>query len=285
MPFFTRREAEEELPPQEPYHEEEPRKRGGLLSSLRRDPSPTPTTSTQATDSTRRTSSTYRTSPTHNDGSSSIFSRSTSTRGGGGLLHKFKANEELDPSIIQARERMMSAETAEKEADRALELARREVKDAREEVKRLEFEAKEEARRAKIKAYHAKEVSKRGKALGRKFDIVDDTTDGIILITVPQVTIFDNWQHHDVYNHVPAGRCRDLLRLCDLFFHCTMFAALQRERELGDGFNSIFYCTTLMIPVTETCYRRILSTLCLAYISVSPTNAIACFSTHEPDLG
>lgn len=171
MPFFSRREPEEELPPQEPYHEEEPRKRG-LLGSLRRDPSPTPTTSTQATDSTRRTSSTYRTSPTHNDGASSIFSRSTSTRGGGGLLRKFGANEELDPSIIQARERMMSAETAEREADRALELARREVKDAREEVKRLELEAKEEARRAKIKAYHAKEVSKRGKALGRKFDIV-----------------------------------------------------------------------------------------------------------------
>lgn len=174
MPFFSRREPEEEVPPPEPYHEEEPRKRG-LLGSLRRDHSPTPTTSTQATDSTRRTSSTYRTSATHNDGGSSIFSRSTdrgSTRGGG-LLRKFGGgDEELDPSIIQARERVMSAETAEKEADRALELARREVKDAREEVKRLEYEAKEEARRAKIKAYHAREVSKRGKALGRKLIIV-----------------------------------------------------------------------------------------------------------------
>jgi len=87
---------------------------------------------------------------------------------GGGILRKFgSGSEELDPSILQARERMMSAETAEREADRALELARREVKEAREEVKRLEIEAKEEARRAKIKAYHAKEVSKRGKALGR----------------------------------------------------------------------------------------------------------------------
>lgn len=62
----------------------------------------------------------------------------------------------------------MGAEAAERDADRALELARREVREAREEVKRLEIEAKEEARRAKIKAYHAKEVSKRGKALGRK---------------------------------------------------------------------------------------------------------------------
>jgi hypothetical protein len=106
MPFFTRREPEEQqLPPPEPHYEEEPRRApGGFLASLRRDPSPTPTTSTQATDSTRRTSSTYRTSPTHssNDGSSSIFSRSTSTRGGrGGLLRKFGADEELDPSIVQ----------------------------------------------------------------------------------------------------------------------------------------------------------------------------------------
>lgn len=193
MPFFTRREPEEEVPPPEPHYEEEPRKRGGLLGSLRRDPSPTPTTSTQATDSTRRTSSTYRTSPTHNDGSSSIFSRSTSTRTGhGGLLRKFGANDELDPSIVQARERMMSAELAEKEADRALELARREVKDAREEMKRLEFEAKEEARRAKIKAYHAKEVSKRGKALGRKLNSSVSLLVWIIL-TTPQAMICDNF--------------------------------------------------------------------------------------------
>lgn len=63
----------------------------------------------------------------------------------------------------------MSAEAAEREADRVLELARREVREARDEVKRLELEAKEEARLAKIKQYHAREVSKRGKALGRKF--------------------------------------------------------------------------------------------------------------------
>ncbi|PSR87238.1 hypothetical protein BD289DRAFT_351219, partial [Coniella lustricola] len=89
---------------------------------------------------------------------------------GGSLLHKFgrgHAGEELDPSIVQARERVMGAEAAEKEADRVLEMARREVREAREEVKRLELEAKEEARLAKIKQYHAREVSKRGKALGR----------------------------------------------------------------------------------------------------------------------
>lgn len=63
----------------------------------------------------------------------------------------------------------MSAEAAERDADRALDLARREVREAREEVKRIEIEAKEEARRAKIKAFHAKDIGKRGKALGRKF--------------------------------------------------------------------------------------------------------------------
>lgn len=156
MPFFSRREPEEEIPPEPQY--EEPRKRG-LLGSLRRDPSPTPTSSTHATNSSRQTTSTYHSA------SPNRTSRS------GSLLHRFggHANEELDPSIVQARERVMGAESAERDADRALELARREVRDAREEVRRLELEAKEEARRAKIKQYHAKEVSKRGKALGRKY--------------------------------------------------------------------------------------------------------------------
>lgn len=164
MPFFSRREPEEEIPPEPQY--EEPRKRG-LLGSLRRDPSPTPTSTTQGTNSTRYSTSTFH--------SASPNRRSTerSSRSGGGLLHKFggsSSGEQLDPSIVQARERVMGAETAEREADRALDLARREVRDAREEVRRLELEAKEEARRAKIKQYHAKEVSKRGKALGRKFN-------------------------------------------------------------------------------------------------------------------
>lgn len=148
MPFFSRREPEEEIAPEPQY--EEPRKRG-LLGSLRGDPSPPPSSSTYSSGSPNRTST------------------ERSSRGGG-LLHKFggSTNEQLDPSIVQARQRVQSAEMAEREADRALALARREVRDAREEARRLELEAKEEARRAKIKQYHAKEVSKRGKALGRK---------------------------------------------------------------------------------------------------------------------
>lgn len=166
MPFFSRHNEVEEPAP-EPVYEEEPKKRG-LLGSLRRDPSPTPTHSTQ---STRMSNSTFHTTHSRNSTASANTTTTGAPKRGSSLLHKFggHSNEELDPSIVQARERVMSAEAAEREADRALELARRGVKEAREEVKKLEIEAKEEARRAKIKAYHAKEVSKRGKALGRKY--------------------------------------------------------------------------------------------------------------------
>jgi hypothetical protein len=88
------------------------------------------------------------------------------------VLSKFGAGGRLetqDPTIIQARERVMAAEASERGADHALEQAREAVREAKEHVRRLEEEAKEEARRAKIKQYHAREVSKRGKALGRKF--------------------------------------------------------------------------------------------------------------------
>ncbi|EON99631.1 hypothetical protein UCRPA7_4805 [Phaeoacremonium minimum UCRPA7] len=168
MPFFSRHtEPEEEAVPVEthrPIEEERPKR--GLFGSMRRDPSPTPTTSTN---STRFTSSTYHTTPT-NDHSSGLFRRSTDAGSSrrSGLLHKFgNGSEEMDPSIVQARERVLSAEAAEREADRVLDIARREVREARDQVRKLELEAKEEARRAKIKQFHAKEVSKRGKALGR----------------------------------------------------------------------------------------------------------------------
>lgn len=61
----------------------------------------------------------------------------------------------------------MFAETAEREADRALLAARGSVREAREHVRRLELEAEEEARRAKIKQSQARDISKRGKQLGR----------------------------------------------------------------------------------------------------------------------
>lgn len=63
----------------------------------------------------------------------------------------------------------MSAEAAERDADRALLAARQAVKEAREHVKRLEREAAEEARLAKIKMKQAGDLGKRGKMLGREY--------------------------------------------------------------------------------------------------------------------
>ena len=57
-----------------------------------------------------------------------------------GLFHR----DHEDGSIVSARERVLSAETAEREADRALMQARTAVKDARNHVKLLEKEAAEE---------------------------------------------------------------------------------------------------------------------------------------------
>lgn len=57
-----------------------------------------------------------------------------------GLLHRHDA----DPSIVTARERVYSAEAAERDADKALIRARAMVREAREECKRLEREAAEE---------------------------------------------------------------------------------------------------------------------------------------------
>ena len=64
----------------------------------------------------------------------------TNGRHGHGLLHR---NNE-DPSIVNARERVLSAEAAERDADRALQAARVAVKDARNHIKLLERETAEE---------------------------------------------------------------------------------------------------------------------------------------------
>ena len=82
------------------------------------------------------------------------------------MLHR---GEREDPSISAARERVMSAEMAEREADKALMTARAAVREAREQVKRLEREAEEEARLAKIKQKQAANISKRGQMLGRMY--------------------------------------------------------------------------------------------------------------------
>ena len=49
-----------------------------------------------------------------------------------------------DKSVTQARERVMSAERAEREAEMALERAKGEVRAAKEHARRLELEAADE---------------------------------------------------------------------------------------------------------------------------------------------
>ena len=155
--LFGSRRSQEVAQPVQPVYEERPKKHG-LFG--RRSPSPSPSSST------RNTSSTRRTSPDRDGG---IFRRSTDASSHRGILHRSfgNGNADLDPSIVHARERVMVAETAEKEADRALMAARESVREAREHVRRLELEAEEEARRAKIKQHQARDISKRGKQLGR----------------------------------------------------------------------------------------------------------------------
>ncbi|KAI0428358.1 hypothetical protein F5Y09DRAFT_289100 [Xylaria sp. FL1042] len=152
MPFFSNRRPEEEVI-EEPAPT--PEKKHGLFGSRRRSPSPASTVPARTSTSSSRNSD-AASNPSRNR---SVLSRT--------FGHGTSRNPDIDPSIVQARERVMSAENAEQEADRALAAARLRVREAREEVKRLELEAAEEARRAKIKQYHAKEVSKRGKQLGR----------------------------------------------------------------------------------------------------------------------
>ncbi|KAI1425191.1 hypothetical protein F5Y12DRAFT_389506 [Xylaria sp. FL1777] len=152
MPLFSNHRPEDEVIEQPAPM---PEKKHGLFGSRRRSPSPVSTVPARTSTSSSRQSDAVSTQSR----SRSVLSRT--------FGHGTSKNPDIDPSILQARERVMSAEMAEHEADRALAAARLRVREAREEVKRLELEAAEEARRAKIKQYHAKEVSKRGKQLGR----------------------------------------------------------------------------------------------------------------------
>ncbi|KAH9895380.1 hypothetical protein F4778DRAFT_746536 [Xylariomycetidae sp. FL2044] len=151
MPLFSSRKPEEEVV-EEPAPL--PEKKHHSLFGSRHNRSPSPP-SVRSSSSIHSRQSEVSTTPSRHR---SVLQR---TFGNG------SSNPDVDPSIVQARERVMTAETAEREADRALEAARLRVREARADVKRLELEAAEEARRAKIKQYHAKEVSKRGKQLGR----------------------------------------------------------------------------------------------------------------------
>jgi len=148
MPLFGRREpATETLPPQstrttrrvgDPVVEDVP-KRSSTLFGRKRSPDPVHTTTTHHA--------------AHVDPSPKRH----------GILHR----DHEDSSITTARERVLNAEAAEREADKALLTARASVREAREHVRRLEKEAAEEARLAKIKQKQAGALGKRGKMLGR----------------------------------------------------------------------------------------------------------------------
>ncbi|RKU41405.1 hypothetical protein DL546_002032 [Coniochaeta pulveracea] len=167
MPFFSRHE-----PQPAPVVQEQPPKKHGLFSS-HHDPAPAPVVHEQQpkkhglfgrgsspTSATHTTSNGYTTSPTR-------ASTDSTGKRHSGLLSKLGGRDDVDPSIVQARERVMRAEAAEHEADRALIGARESVRLAREEVRRLELEAAEEARRAKLKQHAARDIGKRGQQLGR----------------------------------------------------------------------------------------------------------------------
>lgn len=115
MPLFHRRSSADEVAPQHTNGSAAAPKRTSTMFRRRRSVSPANTTTTTG-------------------------SRASGSPGHRTLLHR----HDQDPSIIAARERVLSAEAAEREADRALMQAKTAVKEAREHVKRLEREAAEE---------------------------------------------------------------------------------------------------------------------------------------------
>lgn len=180
MPLFSRHDQpKEEVVVQEPVRQERKglfgRKRSVSPSHTgRRTSAPTPapiaTTSSGSRSPTRRERGGLfhrRRSVDTNSISSMSSSASPPRRHSTLLSRRHDDRHTTDPTILAARERIMGAEEAERQADRALDIARREVRDARDQIRALEREAKEEARLAKIKEQSAREVSKRGKALGR----------------------------------------------------------------------------------------------------------------------
>ncbi|KAI7911552.1 hypothetical protein M0657_010491 [Pyricularia oryzae] len=177
MPLFSRHEPpKEEVVVQEPVRQERRglfgRKRSvSPVPTARRTsaPAPAPMASTQHRSRERGGLFNRRRRSVDTNSVSSMSTASTSAsppRRRSTLLSR-RHGDTTDPSILAARERIMGAEEAERQADRALDIARREVRDARDQILALEREAKEQARLAKIKEQGAREVSKRGKALGR----------------------------------------------------------------------------------------------------------------------
>jgi hypothetical protein len=180
MPFFSRHEPE-------PVVQEQPPKKHGLFSS-HHEPAPAPVVHEQQPKKQglfgRGSSPTNTTHTTSTNGYTTSQTRHSTDSTGkrhSGLLSKLGGRDEVDPSIVQARERVMRAEAAEHQADRALIGARESVRLAREEVRRLELEAAEDARRAKLKQHAARDIGKRGQQLGRKFTPLPYSVDTCVM--------------------------------------------------------------------------------------------------------
>ncbi|OKL57315.1 hypothetical protein UA08_07491 [Talaromyces atroroseus] len=127
------------------------------------------TTRTAPEPQTQRTSGGFFGSRHDRSPTAASTNTSSSKNSNGSTKHStslLRRNRE-DPSISAAREQVVMAEGAEREADRALVAARQAVRDAREHVKRLEKEAAEEARLARVKQDQAADISKRARPLGR----------------------------------------------------------------------------------------------------------------------
>jgi len=157
MPIFSRRNEEPEIPPTQAVVEE-----------------PAPEDDTRSS----RLSSFFGQRRSSSLNGSSVMSEPVGVRDGDSvaapprkhsLLHRSIAGNEanLDPSILRARERVVGAENAEREAERILQAARAAVHEAVQEVKHLELESQEQMRLAKIKEYHVRDLSKRNRGLGR----------------------------------------------------------------------------------------------------------------------
>lgn len=149
-----------------PVHAEPPPKKHGFFGGSRRNDSPT------GYSSSGRSSMSSGDYHHHDRRSTDAHRHRSSGSGGGGLLSRVKGgrgSDDMDPSIQHARERVMAAEAAEMDADRARDQARLRVHEAQQDVKALEAEAKEDARRAKMKQQQYNEISKRGKGLGREY--------------------------------------------------------------------------------------------------------------------
>lgn len=114
-------------PEPEPIAETTPDRKGSMFSRRSRSTDPKPVNNANAAASTNGTVAPSRSSSssTHN-----FFGSNGSTNG--------------DPTIQAARQKVSIAESAERDADRALNAARSAVRDARLHVKRLEEEAEEE---------------------------------------------------------------------------------------------------------------------------------------------